>query len=35
MKPGTKLGPYEVIASLGAGGTGEVFALPDSESRFL
>jgi serine/threonine protein kinase len=25
MQPGTRLGPYEIVAPIGAGGTGEVY----------
>jgi serine/threonine protein kinase len=25
MKPGTRLGPYEIVAQIGFGGTGEVY----------
>jgi serine/threonine protein kinase len=30
MKPGTRLGPYEAIASIGAGGMGEVWGAKDT-----
>ena len=33
MKPGTKLGPYEVIAPLGAGGMGEVYRAHDTQLK--
>src|SRR5215469_1316448 len=31
LTPGTKLGPYEIIASIGAGGMGEVYRARDAE----
>ena len=27
LTPGTRLGPYEIAAAIGAGGMGEVFAI--------
>jgi serine/threonine protein kinase len=33
LVPGTRLGPYEIVAPIGAGGMGEVFRAKDTKLK--